>query len=111
MKVLCVKRGFMVLASVSMLFGEIGVSEVYAATDRSDGYVLQQEVPEIEVRKRIYPVKNGDYLKKIAAEVYGSSTYWEYIYEANKQMIGDNPDYILPDMYLVLPELPEKKMS
>ncbi len=111
MKVLCVKRAFMVLASVSVLFGETGVSEVYAATGTSDGYVLQQKAPEIEVRKRIYPVKKGDYLKKIAAEVYGSSTCWEDIYEANKQLIGDNPDYILPDMYLVLPELPEKKID
>lgn len=49
-------------------------------------------------------VKQDEYLSKIAGywEVYGSSSDWTRIYEANKDQISD-PDIIWPDWELAIP--------
>lgn len=52
---------------------------------------------------RIYVVKAGDSLSKIAKEVYGDAKRWKEIYEANKDKIK-NPDVIHPGQELVIPE-------
>ena len=39
--------------------------------------------------KRVYVVKSGDSLSKIAAEVYGDADRWQEIFEANKDKITD----------------------
>ncbi len=52
-------------------------------------------------------VGKGDYgLSAIAQQVYGSSTPWRAIYDANKSIIGSNPDLIQPGMILTLPTVP-----
>ena len=38
---------------------------------------------------------------------YASREYWMVIYEANKAVIGDNPNIVRPGMVLNIPELPE----
>lgn len=45
-------------------------------------------------------VKSGDNLSKIAAQ-HGIS--WQQLYEANKDLIGDNPNLIFPGQELVIP--------
>lgn len=50
-----------------------------------------------------YIVNQGDYLIKIAKQVYGDSSRWREIYEANKELIGSNPDLIQPGMELDIP--------
>jgi nucleoid-associated protein YgaU len=52
---------------------------------------------------RTYVVKSGDSLSKIAKELYGDAKRWPEIYEANKALIGDNPDLIHPGQKLVIP--------
>ena len=49
-----------------------------------------------EKAKRTYVVKSGDSLSKIAKEVYEDANRWSEIYEANKELIGDNPNLIHP---------------
>ena len=44
-----------------------------------------------------YVVKKGDTLSKIASK-YGVD--WQYLYEKNKQVIGNNPDKIYPGQVL-----------
>lgn len=51
-----------------------------------------------------YTVERGDYLYKIAQKVYGDSTLWRIIYEANSAVIKDN--YIIwANQVLVIPQL------
>lgn len=55
--------------------------------------------------KQYYTVKKGDYLSKIAKEVYGDARKYNIIFEANKPMLKD-PDLIYPGQVLVIPPLP-----
>jgi nucleoid-associated protein YgaU len=54
--------------------------------------------------KQFYTVKKGDYLSKIAKEVYGNASKYNIIFEANKPMLKD-PNLIYPGQVLVIPPL------
>ena len=56
--------------------------------------------------KQFYTVKKGDYLSKIAKQVYGNANKYNIIFEANKPMLKD-PNLIYPGQVLVIPP-PEK---
>jgi nucleoid-associated protein YgaU len=51
---------------------------------------------------RIYTVKSGDSLSKIAKHEYGDASKWRRIYEANKDVV-ENPDLIYPGQTLTIP--------
>lgn len=63
------------------------------------------------VKKRVYVVRPGECLSTIAMEVYGSGSYWVNIYDSNKAIIGEDPDYLQAGVYLELPEAPEKNLT
>jgi nucleoid-associated protein YgaU len=67
---------------------------VSAATERV-------QVPAVEARKHV--VKKGESLSLIAKQYYGDVHRWKELYEANKTVVGDNPDLIQPGMELVIP--------
>jgi nucleoid-associated protein YgaU len=48
-------------------------------------------------------------LSHLALKYYGHATppYWKLIYEANKELIGDNPNRVRPGMVLKIPVLPD----
>ena len=50
-----------------------------------------------------YTVKSGDSLSKIAKNHYGDAAKWHQIYDANKAVIGSNPDLIEVGQVLTLP--------
>lgn len=50
-----------------------------------------------------YTVKQGDYLILIARRVYGDGSKWKQIYEANRDVIGGNPNLIYPGQVLTIP--------
>jgi len=54
-----------------------------------------------------YTVVAGDSMGAIAAKYYGSAVEekWMAIYEANKELIGDNPRLIKPGQTLKIPKL------
>jgi nucleoid-associated protein YgaU len=52
-----------------------------------------------------YTVVSGDSLSKIAKNHYGDAAKWPQIYEANKALIGNNPDHIEVGQVLTLPSL------
>jgi len=51
-----------------------------------------------------YTVVKGDSLSKIAKRFYGKASEWKRIYEANRQVIGDDPDLIRPGQKLRIPK-------
>ncbi len=52
-----------------------------------------------------YTVVSGDSLSKIAKNHYGDAAQWHQIYEANKAIIGSNPDHIEVGQELTLPSI------
>jgi len=55
----------------------------------------------------VHTVKKGDTLSEIALQYYksGARDKWMKIYEANKTVIGDNPDALQPGQELKIPKL------
>ena len=45
-------------------------------------------------KTKTYVVREGDCLWSIAEEEFGDGMYWSCIYEANRELIGDNPNLI-----------------
>jgi ABC-type amino acid transport substrate-binding protein len=64
--------------------------------------------PKTQPAERIeqYVVQRGDTLSRIAGKVYGdvSPASWEQIFEANRDVIGDNPSRIQVGMTLTIPQ-------
>ena len=50
-----------------------------------------------------YTVVKGDSLSKISLKFYGNANKWKVIYEANKSVIGSNPDLIHPGQVYIIP--------
>lgn len=50
-----------------------------------------------------YTVQSGDNLWNIAKKYYGSGAMYTKIYEANKDLIGGNPNLIFPGQQLIIP--------
>ncbi len=80
---------------------------LYECKQRLSQPTLPIEVPiKIPVPGRnpvIHIVQPGDWLSKIAITYYQDMNKWPIIYEANRPVIGSNPDLILPGMRLVIP--------
>lgn len=59
--------------------------------------------------KATHTVKADETLSHIALRYYGNAAkpFWMLIYEANKDVIGDNPGIIRPGQEFKIPELPE----
>ncbi len=66
--------------------------------------ITPEPVAPPEPEKQFYTVKKGDYLSKIAKQVYGDARKYPVIFEANKPMLKD-PDLIYPGQVLVIPPL------
>lgn len=56
---------------------------------------------------KTYVVRSGDDLSSIAQRAYGNESYFTLIYEANKNVIGSNPNLLVPGQILYIPLLPE----
>jgi nucleoid-associated protein YgaU len=51
-----------------------------------------------------YKVVGGDSLSSIAQKFYGSADLWKVIYDANRQVIGSDPNLIHPGTELTIPD-------
>jgi nucleoid-associated protein YgaU len=45
----------------------------------------------------------GDSLSKIAAKFYGNATQWQKLYDANRPVIGKDPNMLKAGMRLTVP--------
>lgn len=59
--------------------------------------------PSDPSQRRTYTVVRGDTLSAIAKRKYGSVSKWRVIYDANRSVIGSNPDLIIPGQILWIP--------
>jgi nucleoid-associated protein YgaU len=57
-----------------------------------------------------HTVASEETLSHIALKYYGHATkpYYMLIYDANKRVIGDDPNRVKPGLVLQIPELPDK---
>ena len=50
-----------------------------------------------------YTVESGDTLRSIAKKVYGDANLWPHLYDANRDVIGPDPDTLQSGMRLRIP--------
>jgi LysM repeat protein len=55
-----------------------------------------------------YIVQQGDTLNSVAQQAYGDGNLWQEIYNANIQVIGNNPDVITPGTKLYIMANPQR---
>jgi len=60
----------------------------------------REELPETPTT---YTVVRGDSLWKISKKFYGTGSKWRTIYNANRSLIGGNPNLIHPGQVLKIP--------
>jgi len=66
---------------------------------------LEAQIADLKAKQpKIYVVKAGDTLRKIATEFYGDGTKWVEIYKANRAVIKD-PNFLYPGLELKIPVL------
>lgn len=56
-----------------------------------------------QTSNQTYTVQSGDTLFIIAQKIYGDGNFWQQIYEANRALIGNDPNQIQLGMELVIP--------
>jgi len=72
---------------------------------KADMLLKQKELVKKAKEVKKHVVVSGDTLSAIAKTYYDDAGKYLKIYEANKDVIGDNPDLIKPGMELVIPKL------
>ena len=83
------------------IFDQVSVA---AQGSASTSLSLESSPPEFA----LHTVKRGDSLTSIAKEHLGDPRQFMQIYEANKDIIGDNMNIIVPGQVLRIPALPEE---
>ena len=53
-----------------------------------------------------YTIVKGDTLSLLAGRFYGDIFLWQAIYQANRDIIGDDPDLIEVNTNITIPKLP-----
>lgn len=79
-------------------FGEVKTSTATVA-------LQEKRHAPISSPPNTYTVVKGDTLWKIAQKVYKEGSKWQTIYNANKNVIGNNPNLIKPGQKLVIPNV------
>ena len=67
----------------------------------------EEHMAQPPTRGSNYTVQPGDTLWAIAQRAYNDPEDWDTIYQANKQVIGSNPNLIYPGQVLHIPSNPD----
>ena len=81
----------------------LGTPPADAAEQEAEEVKAAEEASNTEASFRTYTVKSGDTLGKISKEMYGKSSMYNKIFEANTPMLKD-ADHIYPGQVLKIPE-------
>ncbi|MDX1902868.1 MAG: LysM peptidoglycan-binding domain-containing protein [Thermonemataceae bacterium] len=81
-----------------------GISKIVTGITVLDEEEEDEEEYDEEESEDVYVVQPGDTLWGIAEKLLGNGALYTQIYEANKDVIGSNPDLIKVGMELVIPE-------
>lgn len=89
----------------SMQLQEVRIAKsAYTAKKTTSTQQVTSKKPDTTKKsKRYYTVKSGDCLWNIAKKYYGDGSKYMKIYNANKSVIGKNPDLIFPSQKLLIP--------
>lgn len=85
-------------------YREVTVRQVEVKDDTATVEKTETRVDNTTTPKT-YTVKKGDCLWNIAKQLYGSGADYSKIYEANKDVIGSNPNRIYPGQTFTIPEV------
>ena len=77
------------------------VQGFWKSTDAPSGVSLDGR-PTEKPSPKVYVVRKGDNLWKISQKIFGDGDLWPRIYNENKDLIGGDPNLILPGQRLVL---------
>jgi uncharacterized protein YidB (DUF937 family) len=112
-RALLADRGKGLLESLGGIFGgseQASAEPLQAAPKKADFSDVKggssstaKAPPPPAPKEETYTVVAGDSLSKIAKRAYGNANEWRRIYDANRQLIGDNPDFIKPGQKLTIP--------
>lgn len=106
-RALLADRGRGLLSSIDTAFGATPQTAVGAPRPRADFSDVQggsSSTAPPPAAAEAYVVVAGDSLSRIAKRFYGDANDWRRIYEANRTLIGGNPDLIVPGQKLTIPK-------
>lgn len=99
------KDGFDLTVKISLKqWRDYGTKTVNLSEDGTEATVEEQRETDNAPTAQTYEVKKGDCLWIIAKKFYGNGSKYPAIYDANKDVIGGNPNLIYPGQVLVIPE-------
>lgn len=85
-------------------YREITVRKVKVSIPKKTAKVKKEKTRvDNTVKPKTYTVKSGDCLWNIAKKYYGNGAQYTKIYNANKGVIGGNPNLIYPGQVLTIP--------
>lgn len=84
-------------------YQEIAVRQIRVKNNTAQLPKKTEKRVSIVQKPKTYKVKKGDCLWNIAKKYYGDGSKYTKIYEANKKLIGSNPNLIKVGMLLTLP--------
>jgi nucleoid-associated protein YgaU len=64
---------------------------------------VPESSPTAASNEQTYEIQSGDTLLSIAEQFYGDPTQWRRIYDANRDVIGNNPDALKVGTTLKIP--------
>jgi uncharacterized protein YidB (DUF937 family) len=103
-------RGKSILESITSAFGGAKAASAETPRPKADfsgvqaGSSSTAAAPKAAGEVEIYVVVAGDSLSKISKRYYDDANAWRRIYDANKEVIGANPDLIRPGQKLRIPK-------
>jgi hypothetical protein len=98
-----------VIMTVPVALAATATSNVRPDTIKAALHIVVSPTVRIRTFVKYYTVRKGDTLSSISRLVFGSAEKWPWLYGANEQMIGVDPDVIQPGQHIqeVLASKPE----
>lgn len=100
------KDGFDLNVKISLKqWKDYEAKTVYVSEDGTQGSVEEQRETDNAPTAQSYEVRKGDCLWNIARKFYGNGAKYTVIYDANREVVGGNPNRIYPGQVLSIPAL------